>query len=591
MISRPTRQTSEGCKIVTHTTNEAFRILRALFPPKALLLVGGGTGSRLSTFDDWGHFPITVVEADPELSAQLEKRFQDKANIRIQNAIAGPTTGRTAFHVTTPPLESSLLNVEHLLPVWPNLTLNRTMESHATALSTLLSPETDIANVEHPNWIWVDCFPASEILEGAQQHFETWDVICGRVILDPTAVANTGTLQHLDRLLDSKGFTHIHTIKEANQRVGTAIYAQDWKSAASCKSAELREKLSQQKRNLSDQIARLSGQADQATESLNELGRQHADEIARLQSKHGTALTTLEANNAAFTSRTETQIEALVSERDAAQAEVARLTEALSQAQEINNGFKMVFTKLDMIKHELAQANHRQSASREQPSPQTEDEGYRAYATSQLGQDIWVIERCKLKRGGFFVEVGAADGILLSNTWLLERHFGWRGICVEPNPKFFTQREQNRQCTVTNDCVGEVTGQSVDFIMADEFGCIDSYANNDSHAPTRQAFKDAGQIIPLQTISLADLLTRNNAPREIDYLSIDTEGSELDILKVFPFDNWKIRLITVEHNFTSARSSINQLLVSAGYSRLEKSEDDWDDWYWHNTHMSDPRSD
>jgi hypothetical protein len=78
------------------------------------------------------------------------------------------------------------------------------------------------------------------------------------------------------------------------------------------------------------------------------------------------------------------------------------------------------------------------------------------------------------------------------------------------------------------------------------------------------------------TVSLDEFLRKHNAPRTIDYLSIDTEGSEYEILKSFPFDQWEIRLITVEHNFTPIRASIRELLTAKGYVCREAQ---WDDWY------------
>ncbi|MDA9981739.1 hypothetical protein N9H39_03180 [Gammaproteobacteria bacterium] len=53
---------------------------------------------------------------------------------------------------------------------------------------------------------------------------------------------------------------------------------------------------------------------------------------------------------------------------------------------------------------------------------------------SQAGQDRWVVETLKGKKNGFFLEIGASDGVNLSNTYALERELGWTGCCVEPNP-------------------------------------------------------------------------------------------------------------------------------------------------------------
>lgn len=198
------------------------------------------------------------------------------------------------------------------------------------------------------------------------------------------------------------------------------------------------------------------------------------------------------------------------------------------------------------------------------------------HSLAQLGQDVWVLEQSGFKRGGFFVEFGATNGILLSNSYLLENAFGWHGICAEPNPKFFDQLTRNRTCTLAPDCIAGETGRTVSFITADEYGGIEDFADDDMHASKRQAYAESGHLIELTTISLDDFLSKYEAPKEIDYLSIDTEGSEYEILAAFPFDQWDIRMITVEHNFTPMRDKIADLLLAQGYIRTEAQ---WDDWY------------
>jgi FkbM family methyltransferase len=204
-------------------------------------------------------------------------------------------------------------------------------------------------------------------------------------------------------------------------------------------------------------------------------------------------------------------------------------------------------------------------------------DGLRAASTAQLGQDLWVLERSGYKHGGFFVEFGATDGVLLSNSWLLETRMGWRGICAEPNPKYFERLQRNRRCQVSNACIGATTGETVEFLLAEEFGGMVGDMSRDLHAERRQAYyADPSNRVRLVTESLDDLLRRLNAPRDIDYLSIDTEGSELAILSAFPFDRWNIHLLTVEHNFSADRERIHELLSAHGYARTESQ---WDDWY------------
>jgi FkbM family methyltransferase len=198
-------------------------------------------------------------------------------------------------------------------------------------------------------------------------------------------------------------------------------------------------------------------------------------------------------------------------------------------------------------------------------------------AMSQLGQELWVLENTHYKRGGFFVEFGATNGILLSNTYLLEKEFGWNGICAEPNPTYYEELEKNRLCILSPECIGATTGEEVEFIFADAFGGMAKDAGLDEHCLKRQAFRDAGQTAVLTTISLNDFLNTHNSPKTIDYLSVDTEGSEFSILEAFPFNQWDIKFITVEHNFTEQRASIRSLLESNGYKCHEAQ---WDDWYY-----------
>lgn len=242
-------------------------------------------------------------------------------------------------------------------------------------------------------------------------------------------------------------------------------------------------------------------------------------------------------------------------------------------------------TELGLLHEELSLAQQRQQifvTGEEKKSDVGEggiaarQEALRNKSVSQLGQDLWVLERTGYKRGGFFVEFGATDGVLLSNTWLLEKEFAWQGICAEPNPKFLEQLRRNRGCKVSDQYIGGVTGKKVEFIMADVFGGSSEYASDDIHAKRREAYKEAGHVKTVESISLHDFLTQQGAPHDIDYMSIDTEGSEYEILSAFPFDKWRVRLLTIEHNFTENREKIRKLLEANGYVRTVSQ---WDDWY------------
>jgi FkbM family methyltransferase len=235
-------------------------------------------------------------------------------------------------------------------------------------------------------------------------------------------------------------------------------------------------------------------------------------------------------------------------------------------------------TESELLSHELSLALSQGSlAAPATPAGDKGREQWQSVSRSQLGQDLWVLEQLNWKQGGYFVEFGATDGVLLSNTWLLEKHFGWKGICAEPNPKLFERLQQNRRCRLSPACVYRSTGERMQFVLADAYGGLADLSQGDQHVDKRNAYATVGDLIEVTTTSLMDLLEQHQAPAIIDYLSIDTEGSELEILQGIDWSRYQFRCITVEHNFTAQREGIRTLLEAQGYQRQEAQ---WDDWYW-----------
>jgi hypothetical protein len=104
---------------------------------------------------------------------------------------------------------------------------------------------------------------------------------------------------------------------------------------------------------------------------------------------------------------------------------------------------------------------------------------------------------------------------------------------------------------------------------------LDAFSSSDRHGKSREN----GTRYDVLTISLNDLLDKYNAPNEIDYLSIDTEGSEYEILSELSFENYKFKVITCEHNNTSNREKIYKLLSANGYKRKYVELITFEDWY------------
>lgn len=195
---------------------------------------------------------------------------------------------------------------------------------------------------------------------------------------------------------------------------------------------------------------------------------------------------------------------------------------------------------------------------------------------SQLGQDLFALWILGEKRNGYFVEFGATDGIEKSNTFLLEKQYGWTGILCEPAKQYHKFLLANRSCHKDFRCVSSSTGQNLSFrdCKFGELSCIDSYTKNDSWAWNRVDAK----IYDVESVSLNDLLSQYNAPHTIDYISIDTEGSEFDILNSLDF-KYDILVMSVEHNHTENKSKIIQLLERNNFINVFPEITDFDSWF------------
>jgi len=193
---------------------------------------------------------------------------------------------------------------------------------------------------------------------------------------------------------------------------------------------------------------------------------------------------------------------------------------------------------------------------------------------SQFFQDLWVVYELGGQRDGFFVEFGAANGTLYSNSLLLEQEYGWTGILAEPARSWYPAIRENRTCRVDDRCVWSRSGERIEFVEQANalHSGIQGYSVVDPDVSDTRTYS-------VETVSLNDLLSQNGAPRRIDFLSLDTEGTELEILQTFDFTSWDVRLIVVEHNHTETRQKIYDLLTSKGYERRLETLSDVDDFY------------
>ncbi len=197
---------------------------------------------------------------------------------------------------------------------------------------------------------------------------------------------------------------------------------------------------------------------------------------------------------------------------------------------------------------------------------------------SQLRQDLLVLSHHSFKRDGYFVEFGATDGVKLSNTYLLEQRYNWKGILAEPAKLWHKELLRNRSCFIELNCVWSESGTSLEFEEMGEAE-LSKVIGENSQFDHHQQFRKPNKKYTVSTISLFDMLVKYKAPAFIDYLSIDTEGSEFIILSEFPFERYTFGFISVEHNYTVNREKIFNLLSSKGYIRIHEDLSLFDDWY------------
>ena len=182
---------------------------------------------------------------------------------------------------------------------------------------------------------------------------------------------------------------------------------------------------------------------------------------------------------------------------------------------------------------------------------------------SQAGQDAFV-------RGllpddpGFFVEAGAADGVTYSNTLLFAKE-GWRGLLVEPHLKLFEQCMKNRPESHVVCAVLDSLQKEVDFWQREGYISGTVAAGTDYQLPqNKKKLKKAravGKVSRRETCTLDGLLAAIGAPSVIDYLSLDTEGSEYRILANFPFKKYAFKVMTIER----PKCELLELLEREGY--------------------------
>lgn len=173
---------------------------------------------------------------------------------------------------------------------------------------------------------------------------------------------------------------------------------------------------------------------------------------------------------------------------------------------------------------------------------------------SQNNQDWFVSTLLSCKWGGYFVDLAANDAVHFSNTLMLERDYGWQGLCVEPNVDYYYGLTR-RKCALVAAAIGSPTDSAVTFNMEGVHGGIVGFD---------QTTNKTSLARELRTVALGELLERFNAPATIDYMSLDVEGAESLVMDGFPWSKFRFLVLSVER----PKADLKRTLIHWGYTNM-----------------------
>lgn len=188
---------------------------------------------------------------------------------------------------------------------------------------------------------------------------------------------------------------------------------------------------------------------------------------------------------------------------------------------------------------------------------------------SQAGQDRVVDHLLHRKQNGTFVDVGAYDGITGSNTAFFEQRRNWRGLMVEPVPKFADMAQRTRQSPCLQCAIADFEGDAELMCIEEGFtqmsGLIQTY-KEEILQRVRSNARHKETTIQVKTKTLSTVLTENDIPNP-DFVSLDIEGGELAVLQNFPFSSHKVGVWSIENN--SMSRDLYDLMIANGYRLTE----------------------
>lgn len=195
---------------------------------------------------------------------------------------------------------------------------------------------------------------------------------------------------------------------------------------------------------------------------------------------------------------------------------------------------------------------------------------------AQLCQDIIYYLEFGKKNNGFFIEIGASDGLLNSNTYMFEKLMNWNGLLIESNKEIIDTLKKNRpNSKIIEAFVSGKKKKEYIYFKAKNFPEINGIEKKLGF----ETFYDNQE--KLYSENIKDIFNNNNIPKKINFMSIDIEGLEVEILENIDFDKYTFDMICVEHNFDETKSkSIDKILKQNNYVKKYENFSRWDYFYF-----------
>lgn len=194
-----------------------------------------------------------------------------------------------------------------------------------------------------------------------------------------------------------------------------------------------------------------------------------------------------------------------------------------------------------------------------------EKNGYRAdfaLIKAELGlefkafsnQDLIAFLYFSGKSAGFYVDIGAFDGVQISNTYALEK-IGWDGVCIEPIPEIFSLLETNRNSHMYNVAISSEAKHEVNFSKVPRSLGLSGLEHQMPERIRKGLENQELKIenITVNTMTFDDVMKHHSEIKYVDFLSIDVEGGEIDVLDSIDFERYRFGLITIENNAGTAK--------------------------------------